>query len=116
MAIVDSHQSVSVPVEERDLDQKENEVIESFMNDGCGCKEKCSSMFDAATSLRIRAECAELTRSELDLFVMGQLMSVTHDGEEIRLNSGHQPQSRQRTRGTYMHKGRKVINNFKCMY
>lgn len=97
-------------MEERDLDKKERELIESFVNDGCGCKEKCSCTFDAATFMKIRAECAELTRSELDLFLMGQLMCVTHDNDEIRLHSRHQPQSRRRTRGTYMHKGRKVYN------
>ena len=50
----------------------------------CGCKrglgsQPCSSQFSTEHLLSVRVSCSELTRSELDMVVMGQLMAGVND-------------------------------------
>lgn len=66
-------------------------------------------MFNADTIMNTRSECAELTREELDVFLMGQIICTTHIDETIRVNTRHGEQERKRPGATYLHKGKKVI-------
>ena len=96
------------------LDQKEEEAITKFFQDGCGCIEKCSSYFDEEMVRMMRNDCTELSRNELDLYILGQLTCTTFDSCDVRLGSRHRPQHRKRPGATYLHKGRKVCCT--CMF
>ena len=94
--------------EHRGIDVKESEEMSRFVEEGCGCLMKCSSLFTEEAIQQMRWNCMELSHLELDIFVMGQLMCTTFDSHDVRLGSGHRPQERQRTGSSFQFKGRKV--------
>ena len=66
------------------MDTDERASVVAMTETTCGCKKgigsrPCSSLFSTAQSMSVRASCSELTRSELDMIVMGQLMAGMND-------------------------------------
>ena len=64
----------------RKLDLEEEDAVTNLMTTGCGChqgekSQACFLQFSREHVLSVRAACAELTHSELDLAIMGQLMA-----------------------------------------
>ena len=68
-----------VLIELRPCDIEEDKVVEDFMSKGCGCKKwngkACSEQFSIDYVKQLRVNIRELTTSELDLVIMGQLMA-----------------------------------------
>ena len=59
-------------------DMADEAVCQKFLQEGCGCSENCYKKFSPSHLLQQRYELAELSRDELDLVVMSQLMATTH--------------------------------------
>ena len=73
-----------VGIEERQVDIDERASVVAMTETTCGCKKgigcrPCSSQFSTDQIMSVRASCSELTRSELDMVVMGQLMAGMND-------------------------------------
>ena len=73
-----------VGIEERQVDIDERASVTALLEATCGCKKgnssrPCSAQFTSDHVLSVRASCSELTRSELDMVVMGQLMAGMND-------------------------------------
>ena len=69
-----------VGIEEQQVDIDERASVVAMTETTCGCKKgigcrPCSSQFSTDQIMSVRASCSELTRSELDMVVMGQLMA-----------------------------------------
>ena len=74
--------------------------LEPFLEKGCGCKRgsgrACYTPFSKERYQEIRWQCAELTRVELDMVLMGQIMIQRHMLTQRKLSSmasfhgGHQ--------------------------
>ena len=63
------------------LEREEAVMVEKFLSDGCGCdlvNGGCSSTFTADSLESYRRECSELTRAELDITLLGQLVAFTN--------------------------------------
>ena len=73
---------VEVSLELRPCDIDENVVVEQFMHRGCGCRKwdgkPCSQRFPIKYVKDIRLSFKDLSSSELDLVVMGQLLASTN--------------------------------------
>jgi len=86
-------------------------VCRQFIEQTCGCKKAagrpCSSQFSMEYYMERRAQASLLTRNELDLVMLGSVMSTTHTGENVT-HGRHQPVKRQRPRVHYMHNGCEV--------
>ena len=68
-------------VELKEMDREEEQTVEGFLSHGCGCSTVpggCSQQFDLAHYHQMRSWCASLSRTELDLLLMGQIISLTN--------------------------------------
>lgn len=77
--------ALEVTTEERE----EEEKIELFFRNGCGCKQNCHQRLGRHTVETRRNCCAELTKAELDLVILGQLAAFEkeHSPHGSRLRS-----------------------------
>ena len=98
----------------REIDEKEQKEVMKFLNDGCGCARKCSKKFHLAKVTDMRNNCAELSRDELDMLVMGEVLSSTSYTDETE-GMHHIPQARQKPRSSYMFRGIKVHCSLKMI-
>ena len=97
----------STTIDEREIDIKERETIEAYLGEGCGCSKSCRSLFDEQTLVRMRSDCAELNRDQLDFLVMGHLLGSVIDSQETSVNK-HIPRSRARNSCKFTHRGKQV--------
>ena len=58
-------------------DMADEAVCQKFLQEGCGCSENCYKKFSPSHLIQQRYELAELSRDELDLVVMSQLMALS---------------------------------------
>ena len=83
-------------------------VCREFIEQTCGCKKAsgrpCSSQFSLEYYFERRAQASLLTRNELDLIMLGSIMSSTRVDNDV-VHGRHKPIKRQRPRANYMHNG-----------
>ena len=103
----------------RQWELEQSTKCSKFLEDTCGCKgadgKPCSSLFTEEYYITFRAQASFLTREQLDLVLLGSVMSAVSDGE---VSAGrHKPAKCQRTAVTYMHKGHHVCRStFNFLY
>lgn len=87
------------------------EICKAFVNNTCGCTlakgSPCSSIFPLDYYVSHRLQAADLTHNELDLVIMGSLMSVVNKGNDIK-DGKHKPVKRKRTLCNFQHNGHPV--------
>ena len=66
--------------DKRDVNHLEERTCDEFFKNGCSCTSKCSSYFDEGYIQTIRNETAELSRDELDLLIMDELLTSIQSG------------------------------------
>ena len=79
-----------------------------FMTAGCGCRRNCTSHFSKDHVLEVRAQCHELTRENLDMALLGQLMACLNISDSVVTECRHAETPRHRSRANYSHQGRQV--------
>ena len=94
------------------MDNMIEKSIAEFVDHGCNCSfgpnnTPCCKLFSIEHYLDMQSWCAGLTTSELDMVMMGQIMSLT-DTSERTTSLKHKERKRQRIRATYLHKGKRV--------
>ena len=80
-----------------EVDQREKEVVTEFVAKGCACTRSCLSQFSLEEISTTRAECAELTRDELDMAILGELNASMDVSETRGRKSKHKEVQRQRS-------------------
>lgn len=101
------------PVEESepDNDNPDVQVCKAFIENTCGCTlakgSPCSSIFPLDYYISHRLQAADLTHSELDLVMMGSLMSFVSMSDNIK-DGHHKPVKRKHTFCNYQHNGNQV--------
>jgi len=82
-------------------------VCEKFAHDTCGCRlannKPCSTLFGSEYYIQMRAQASLLTREQLDMALLGSVMSTLMDGDVA--SGRHKPAKRQRTTIHFMHRG-----------
>ena len=100
-----------------DCAEIEERCIARFAREGCKCKhfngEMCCRTFSVSHYQRVRDECRQLTHSELDLVVMGQLLALTYTDEMTQAKK-HSPKERQRSFTYFKHCGHNVCIKTFC--
>ena len=91
----------------------ERASVTTLMMSTCGCKkgansQPCSSQFPFEHVLEVRASCSELTRSELDMVVMGQLMAGMNSDPTTKPGSRHTVKDQWRASSSFYHQGKPV--------
>ena len=97
----------SVASEMRKEDLQEEEAIENFFRNGCGCADNCYKHFSESYIRTRRSDMLELMRNEYDLVIMAQIQTTTHMGGQTVSNK-RQEHERQRDTYNYSHEGFKV--------
>ena len=86
--------------------------IEAFVNSTCGCDLApgdlpCSGLFSVQHYMTVRVQCCLLSKEELDMVLMGSIMSTVINGDNIH-DGRHKPAKRKRVTVNFMHKSHKV--------
>ena len=89
--------------------QCEIDECTAFCQRTCGCKnangKPCSTLFPLDHYIQMRAQVSLLTRHELDLLLLGSIMTTIENHEETSGHGRHKPVKRQRITSHYMHEG-----------
>ena len=104
---------MEVPTEQRAIDLAEVSTVKEFCSRGCGCAMACTLKFSLQHIELTRANAAQLSRGELDMAIMGQVMAFT-SCSQATLNSTrhrHKPKQRQKNRMVFYHNGYQVCRN-----
>lgn len=108
----ESENDVTVPLELREVDREENDVVRSFEKNGCGCKKihgkPCSQVIDLAQAVDYRRQCQEMTRDELDLTVKVQLSAHRKNLSTAALDEKRKTKERERPSQTFYSFGTQV--------
>ena len=88
-------------------------MVMAMLESTCGCKkglssQPCSTQFSADHLMSVRSSCSELSRSELDMVVMGQLMAGMDDTSTTNPHSRNKEKPRQRAVYSFYHQGKQV--------
>ena len=99
----------TVSIDQRVVDEAEEQLIEQFARDGCKCdlgpnRSPCCTTITVAHYRSVRCQMLELTHDELDLVVMGQVMAGCFSGE----TSLHRGQERGKTYTMFHHNGMRI--------
>ena len=73
-------------IERRPIDILEDTEVTNFLQNGCGCSQKCWQKFDAEYLQETRSNLMEHTIKEKDLVVMGQVIATTFRGKNTSHN------------------------------
>ena len=98
----------------------EVEKCSDFVRRTCGCRmadgRPCSSLFSVDYYINIRSQASLLTRQQLDLVLLGSVMSTTAVEKDV-VRGRHKPTKRQRLTMGYMHRGYQLCKvTFNFMY
>ena len=72
-----------------ELDTREREMVNEFLTKGCECGRSCLSQFSPEEISISREHCAELTRDELDMAILGELHATMNVSETCGRDSKH---------------------------
>ena len=91
----------------------EDEELNRFLEEGCGCQvlrgRPCFRLFSKEHYEKVRLECRELERNQLDLVILGQIMGGLNDQQETTAQKyGHGHQERSRASMTFTHRGQRI--------
>ncbi len=86
--------------------------ISEFVENGCGCSKwngkSCVKQFSVSHIQEIRLQCQELSRSELDLVILGQLQALMNNHDTVSVESHHKATPRARPYFAYHHQGKQI--------
>ena len=104
-----------IPMAGRHLDNTEQGYLDWFSSQGCSCtlgpsNSPCYAQFSRDYYATMREDCAQLTREEKDVLIMGQIMAMSNTSPLTKHSSHHRhtSQERKRPRAAYYHQGKRV--------
>ena len=109
-----SSQNTVAPVDEeaRGQHSSDEEACAAFVRCTCGCKKAnrnpCSSLFTVDHYILLRAKSALLTHDELDMVLLGSIMSTTLDDSHSIRDSRHKDAKRRKVSSNFMHHGHNI--------
>ena len=98
------------------LQLEDEEIVDRFLESSCHCQlylgGPCSKQFTSSYVLSARTSCLELSRNELDMVLLGQLMACTNQSEGVvDVAAKHKAAERKRTYTTYLHQGKPICSS-----
>lgn len=94
----------------------DEQLCAEFVARTCGCKKAdgrkpCSTLFPVEHYINLRAQAALLTRNELDMVLLGSVMSTVLESSHSVEDHSHRSAKRRRICSNYMHNGFNVCKN-----
>ena len=99
-------------------DALEHDCVTQFITSGCGCTKargtECCQQFSREYITSVRQSCAELTRAELDMAILGQIAAGTNTspmlstGAQSTGRAHHREAERERRYTGFFHQGKPV--------
>ena len=84
--VVNTVATVVVPPDPDCLEMEEKKYVQFYCSSGCGCElssgKPCSQQFSVDHFLEFRGQCKELTRTELDVALLGELSAFMFSNEQ----------------------------------
>ena len=97
-----------VDIEQTLSDTFEGQLVSDFVENGCGCQlwkgRNCSLQFSIDHISDVRSYCASLSRTELDMVLLGQIMALS----DITINPQYSLLNQKRVHTTYIHLGKQI--------
>ena len=109
-----SSQENDEPTDDEPVEQciRDEDTCSEFVRRTCGCKKAnggpCSSLFSVDHYVTLRAQAALLTRNELDMVILGSIMSTTLDFNHSIKDGRHKDAKRKKVSSNFMHHGHHV--------
>ena len=99
----------------------DHDICMEFYEHTCGCQKAdgkpCSSLFPLEHFVEMRSQASLMTRQELDLVIMGSLLTTIHDHESTVGRGRHKPSKRSKITSHFMHNGFHVcIHTFAFLF
>ena len=98
-----------------ELAETEEERVKRFMEATCGCTLSrggpCSQKFTTQDVLTVRMDALDLSHTELDMTLLGQLMAFTNLSDGVVVSSKHKTAERKRSYTTFLHQGQPVCSS-----
>ncbi len=95
-----------------DLNETEDDEVKRFMGTTCGCKlyggKPCSEHFKLTHITEIRMSAMDLSHSELDMVILGQISACSNQSEDVVVESRHVATGRKHCYSSYIHQGKPV--------
>lgn len=86
--------------------------LDDFLTRGCRCASRCYKLFDREYYSSTRDEANELTRDELDMVLLGQIMAFVCVDTVVGPSHKHAPTQRQRAVvKTFYHLGKAICRD-----
>ena len=100
-------------IEEWQVDIDERPRVMAMIETMCGCMKGIGSrpylsQYTSDYVLSVRASCSELTRSELDMFVMSQLMAGMKDDTKTNTHARNREKDQLRVAYSFHYQGKQV--------
>ena len=100
---------MTIPVDQQEVDEAEEQLIQQFARDGCKCDfgpnwSPCCTTITVEHYRSVRCQMLELTHDELDLVVMGQVMASCFSGG----TSSHRRLERGKSYTMFHHNGMRI--------
>ncbi len=101
---------IEVTLQPSDID--EDRLVAMFIDGGCGCSKwkgkDCVLQFSASHVQECRSQCQQISRLELDMLLIGQLLAFGDISSGVSTESRHSPSPRVRIHYSYHHKGKSI--------
>ena len=106
----------AVQLEFRAIDLEEESKIDHFYSTTCGCLKACIKQFTREHVRLTRANVAQLSRSDLDMVLLGQVMASTHCSQlpQNATDDPDQQVKRKRNSVIFYHQGKKFVGTLFC--
>ena len=106
-----------VEIEPTLSDISETKLAEEFVAKGCGSTflkgEQCCQQFSTEYITEVRSRCLSLSRDELEMAILGQIMANSNSSSSIVLDHGVSNKELQRSHCRYSHGGQPIC---RCMF
>ncbi|KAH3891504.1 hypothetical protein DPMN_015608 [Dreissena polymorpha] len=117
LSVLNEPGAVSVPIEMSLFDLKEEEKINKFKIQTCGCSsfhnKPCSNVIDLQKAISFRQYCHELSNDELDLVIKSHLITHRHQGP-LTVGLKHKNKERERNRQQFHFYGVQICRKTFC--
>ena len=113
--------SVTTTTTSQPTTKSDYDICVEFYERTCRCKKAdgkpCSSLFSLEHYVDMRGQASLMTHQELDLVLLGSLMTTLHDHDTTVVRGRHKPAKRTKITSHFMHNGYHVcINTFAFLF
>ena len=103
-----------ITITDQPSDNFEEQAISEFILSGCGCSKglgkPCCQQFPDDYIRTYHLNCIELTHSELDMIILGQLAACVNSSSVVSTVNRHAEREREKSHKSFTHQGKPICN------